>query len=357
VIRAIATAALASLLSASACTSARVRPAPFRARPDTVAAGDLRGPFSGRVVEEETGRPIAGALVYATWSVQEGYGLTAPGGFREHTTSTDADGRYRIPAVSGPDDGSSRLTDFHLVVYKRGYVAYRSDHRFSDLGPRSDFTQMQQEIVLPRWRSELSHAKHLRYIGGGAALQSLTAWEAEPAARELLFGDAAGPMTTDPFGRRPAPGDSAAAVVAARLLRPKQITDVTGFEGEFETGPLGDEPDTAQYSSFHLRALDRAESFDVALRLWKLDGPGAQERYGQLLGSLPTAVEHNEIADRSLRAAEGQIRGVAFLDGKRSAVVLLTCGVAQCRNTEDAVAIARSVYERLQETWPLGVSR
>ncbi len=334
------------------CTRTHVRPAPFRARPDAVAQGDLRGPFSGRVTDSSTGRPIAGALVYATWTVQEGHGLTAPGGFREHITSTDADGRYEVPRLRKPPTGSSRLTDFYLVVYKRGYVAYRSDRRFADLGPRLDFAQAQHVVNLDRWRTEMSHAKHLRYVGGGAAIASLTAWEAEDAARELAGGAVGGGrLRSDPFG---GDGDVAAAVVAARLLTADDIRAVTGFEGEFETGPLGDDPDTAQYSSLHIRALDRPESFVVALRLWKLDDADAQSRYGQLLDSLPCVDQRNEIGDRSLRATERDIRGVAFLDGSRGAVVLITCGVAQCRTAEDAVALGRKVFERLEAIWPMG---
>ena len=346
--------AVALAMVTAGCTRTHVRPAPFRARPDAVDQGDLRGPFSGRVTDSSTGRPIAGALVYATWSVQEGHGLTAPGGFHERVTSTDADGRYDVPRLGSTPSGSSRLTDFFLVVYKRGYVAYRSDRRFDDLGPRLDFAQAKHVITLDRWRNELSHAKHLRYIGGGSAIASLTAWEAQEASRELAGGSVGGArLTSDPFGRG-GDGDVAAAVVAARLLHPDDIKAVTGFEGEFETGPLGDDPDTAQYSSFHIRALDQPESFDVALRLWKLDDAAAQTRYGQLADSLPGVEQRNEIGDRSLRAAERDIRGVAFLDGPRGAVVLITCGVAQCRTAEDAVAIARKVFERLEELWPVG---
>jgi len=349
---------LAVGMAMAACARSHVRPAPFRARPDSVAQGDLRGPFSGRVVDVGTERPVAGALVYASWTVQGGYGLTAPQGFHEHVTSTDADGRYQVPRLAARWAKGSRLADFSLVIYKRGYVAYRSNRRFSDLGPRLDFAQARHEVGLDRWRPEMSHAKHLRYIGGGAAIASLTSWEAEEAARELAGGTLVGRqrLTSDPFA---AGGDGgvAAAVVAARLLGKADVAAVTGFEGDFETGPLGDEPDTAQYSSFHLRALDRPESFDVALRLWKLPPSEAQQRYGTLMDSLPTADERNEIGDRSLRAAEGQIRGVAFLDGKRGAVVLLTCGIAQCRTPEDAVAIARRIYEKLDDVWPMGGAR
>jgi len=339
--------------AAAGCHAPHVRTAPFRARPDSVAAGDLRGPFSGRVVDADTGRPVAGALVYATWTIQRGYALTAPGGVREQVTATNADGRYTIARLTNLPAGDRRLSDVHIVIYKRGYVAYRSDRRFSDLGLRTDFAQHHQQVRLIRWRNDMSHARHLRYIGGGAAIASLTKWELVDAAREL--GGAlhqARPRFTAPSPGRDLRG--AAAVVAARLIRAADITEVTGFDGTFETGPLGDAPDTAHYSSLHLRALDRPESFDVALRLWKLSPKDAQARYGELADSLPSSEATDEIADRSLRTAEGSIRGIAFLDGRRGAVVLLTCGVSQCRTVEDAVALARRVYDRLEAAWPLG---
>src|SRR5262245_26181041 len=159
------------LVCGAGCAMPHVRPAPFRERPDSVSSGDLRGPFDGRVVDGDTGRPVQGALVYASWSFIEGFGLNSPSGYREHLATTDANGRYRVPRLDGmPGGGSIRLADFHMVVYKKGYVAYRSDRRFDDLGTRTDFTQKNHKVPLERWRSDLSHVKHLRYVGGGAAL-------------------------------------------------------------------------------------------------------------------------------------------------------------------------------------------
>src|SRR5687767_13529176 len=93
-------------LSLGACKTPMVRPATFRARPDSVKIGDLRGPFDGRVVDAETGRPVAGALVHATWSFVSGTGLVSPAGYGEWLGSTDSNGRYKVPRLSNlPRDG------------------------------------------------------------------------------------------------------------------------------------------------------------------------------------------------------------------------------------------------------------
>jgi len=336
---------LALLLLICSCAPAPVRTAPFRARPDAVVAGDLRGPFTGRVIDAQGGSPVAGALVYAAWTYEIGAGLPQPGGFREAVASTDADGKYVVPVVTDAPV-NAHLSDFVLVIYKRGYVAYRSDRRFADLGPRLDFAQLHNEVQLERWREDFSHARHLRYVGGGAAVTALTRWEAEDAIAELS-GDRAGPGELIPnLGTGP-------YVVAAQLLTPADIKGQTRFDGNFETGPLGDEPDTSEYSSQHYKALGSPETFDVALRVWRSDAGGAQERYEELIGTLQAPDLTDEMASRSLRAVEGDVRGVAFLDGPRGLVVLLTCGENQCTSMDDAVALGHMIDDRIQQLWPL----
>jgi hypothetical protein len=337
---------LAVTLTACA-TGPELRPAPFRTRPDSVEPGTLAGPFSGRVLDASSRSPVAGALIYATWSFASGTGLQVPAGFREHVGSTDATGRYKIPALAGVPDGV-RVVDFVLVIYKRGFIAYRSDRRFADLGPRMDFAQTDNQILLERWRADLSHAQHLRYIGGGSAVAALTSWEASDAAAELAAGRRPGAIGTE---IRPGHG-SGPYLVAAQLLSEADIKARTRFDGTFETGPLGDEPDTATYSSQHFKALGRGETFDIALRMWRADPGAAQERYEELAGELPGVAEHDEIASRSFRATEGGIKGIGFLDGPRGIVVLLTCGGAQCSSEEDAVALAETIYGRIKQLAP-----
>jgi hypothetical protein len=346
------------------CATPRTRTAPFRDRPDSVDPGSLIGPFDGKVVDAATGDPIAGALVYATWTFQAGYGLSSPAGFHEEIGSTDANGRYRVRSLrSVPDNrnkhrsvyewrrtkGSSRLTAFALVVYKRGYVAYRSDRRFIDLGPRLDFAQHQNEIALERWRSEYSHVRHLRYVGGGPAIASLTAWEAEEAAGELAGrrGVAGPKITTDLFA-----GLGPQRIVAAQLVTQQDIKAIAKFDGRFETGPLNDEPDTDEYSSQHFKALGMPQAYDMAVRVWTVGEEEATKRYARLLEDLPGVEEVNEMADRSLRAEEEAFVGAAFLDAERGAVVLLTCGKSLCDSSDELVEIARKASARLRALAP-----
>ncbi len=342
--------ALATLTAVLGCQPGAVRTAPFRVRPDSVDPGSLRGPFTGRVTDAASGEPIPGALVYATWTFTTGYGVISPGGVREVVASTDSDGRYRIDRLGDvPSGGSIRLTDFQLVIYKRGYVAYRSDRRFFDLGPRRDFAQLRNDVALERWRNEFSHLRHLRYIGGGVALAALTRWEADEASAELS-GVKTGQSTR--IATDFTPQVRSQSVVAAQLLSEKEVKEVTGFDGSFETGPLGDEPDTHAYSSQHFKALGRPQTFDLALRLWKLEGASADKRYSDITELLPDVDKANEIGDQSFRAQEGSIFAVGFLDRSMGTVVMITCGQGLCDSEDTVVKLGRVAHDRLRRLMP-----
>jgi hypothetical protein len=339
----IATSLAASI--AAGCVDTAIRTAPFRVRPDSAEPGSLKGPFTGRVVDATTHAPIAGALIYAAWTFERGTGLAEPAGAKEFVGSTDAAGNYRVPQLGRLPSGT-RVTEFTLLVYKRGFIAYRSDRRFADLGMRMDFAQDSNQVLLERWRNDLSHARHLRFVGAGTAVAALTQWELADASAEL-------------DGRRPRGGDDLRPgrgegqyVVAAQLLVENDIKGRTRYDGAFETGPLSDEPDTATYSSQHFKALGRAETWDVALRVWRLDPGKAQERYDELLTQLPGIVERDDVASRSFIATENDIRGVGFLDAPRGMVVLLTCGSNQCISQDDATALAQVIYGRIKSLLP-----
>jgi len=327
------------------CVETQVRTAPFRQRPDAADPGSLQGPFTGRVVDATTHAAISGALVYAAWTFERGTALAEPAGAKEFVGSTDAAGNYKVPRLDHRP-GGTRVTEFTLLIYKRGFIAYRSDRRFSDLGPRMDFAQTDNQVLLERWRNDLSHARHLRFVGAGTAVAALTQWELADASAEL---DGRRAKASDDL--RPGRGDGQ-YVVAAQLLADTDIKARTRFDGAFETGPLSDEPDTATYSSQHFKALGRPETWDVAIRLWRLEAGKAQERYEELQSSLPGSSEKDDIATRSFVASENEIRGVGFLDAPRGVVVLLTCGSNQCLSQDDANALAQTVYARIKTLLP-----
>jgi hypothetical protein len=342
---------LATVVAAAAagCAPPAARPAPFRARPDSADVGSLLGPFNGRVIDTATNNPVAGALVYATWSLERGDGLPAAAGFREHVASTDSNGGYRIPLLTSlagqPLPIGTRITNFSLLIYKRGFIAYRSDRRFGDFGTRFDFAQRSNQVLLERWRDDLSHARHLRFVGGGAAVTALTQWELADAAAELDGRRGGADL-------RPGRG-SGPYLVAAQLLSEADIKARTKYDGSFETGPLSDEADTATYSSQHYKAMGRAESWDVALRMWRLAPEAAAERYDELLTQLPSIDEKDVIATRSFVSSEREIRGVGFLDAPRGIVILLTCGSNQCGSIEDASALAETIRDRIERLYVL----
>jgi hypothetical protein len=337
--------AVSLAVAGAGCVESAMRTAPFRVRPDAADPGSLRGPFTGRVIDATTHAPIAGALIYAAWAFERGTALPEPAGAKEVVGSTDAGGNYRVTSL-GSLPGGTRVTEFTLLVYKRGYVAYRSDRRFSDLGPRMDFAQEDNQVLLDRWHNDLSHARHLRFVGAGTAVAALTQWELSDASAEL---DGRRPGGED---IRPGRGEGP-FIVAAQLLTEADIKARTKYDGTFETGPLSDEPDTATYSSQHFKALGRPETWDVAIRVWRLDSGKAQERYDELLTQLPGIAEKDEIASRSFAATEKEIRGIGFLDGPRGVVVLITCGTNQCTAPEDASALGHSVYTKLKQLVPV----
>src|SRR5690606_19819281 len=109
----------AALAVQVACVESAIRTAPYRVRPDAADPGSLRGPFTGRVLDATTKAPIAGALVYAAWTLERGTALPEPAGSHEVVGSTDAGGYYRIAPLRSVPSGT-RVTDFTLLVYKRG---------------------------------------------------------------------------------------------------------------------------------------------------------------------------------------------------------------------------------------------
>jgi hypothetical protein len=315
--------------------------APFPARPDTVVAGDLRGPFDGRVVDADSGKPVEDATVIASWAFETGRGLVGPAGASTASAATDADGRYRIDRVRTPRDGRWRIARFTLVVWKSGYLGYRSDRRFSDLGPRHDFAQTNNSVRLEPLRAEVSLQRVVAFLGVAGPL--LPVLEEELARAPAAPTETAASTTARPAGIDP-----------EKLLTVEELKAVTRYDGAFTEEPLPDRPASATYGSLHFKAVGKPEKFDAAIRVYRFPEPGEdlEKRFSSLVSDLPAARETDEVGDRSLRTREQNpdgdvIQGVAALDRGQRAIVVLTCGEGLCADADTVVALMRRMVPRL----------
>ncbi len=323
-----------------------VEQAPFSYRPDTMAPGDLLGPYEGIVVDAETDRPITGAVVSASWGFERGIGLIGPTGAREVVTETGADGRYQVPALDPlPTGASMRIRRFTLIVYQKGYVGWRSDRRFPEGSIRRDFSQRNNRVRLEKWRDGLSHYEHIVFLGGGPAVRTALGAEMSSGVMELEGGR---PVTTLPGAGPAAPG-APQPLDATPLLSEDEVRAVTGYVGEFDVGRLTDLPRTEFYDSKHFKARGQPEKFDVAVRVWRLPPAGAEAQFRKLLGELPGATPGTEIGDASLRARTPEVLGLSYVQRDRGMVVSISCGTGQCPEPALLLRLAKLVESHLPE--------
>ena len=91
------------------------------------ACGLSGGPIEGRVLDQATRNPIAGAIVVVRWKGTHLIPFADTQGSCYHAESavTDAEGRYRTPRWSAPSKGPLFTQDYRSVtVYKAGYEQF-----------------------------------------------------------------------------------------------------------------------------------------------------------------------------------------------------------------------------------------
>jgi hypothetical protein len=289
---------IASVLGVSGCTGV-VAQAPFRLRPDTTHWGSLSGPFDGHVFDQGTTNPISGAMVIGTWAFESEAGPAVPVASYSVNVLTGSDGGYSIPALPVSQQRSALLRRFTLVIYKAGYVGYRSDQRFDDRMPRSDFAQLANVARLERISTGESRAHHLVFLGGGQPL--LRAAQAEVIQAALDLAERAPSL---PGSDLQPPGKSESETAAAKsapktpstlaeqlLLLADVEAAVRGGKREYsiEALPLnlpGEAP-PGDYSGVHYRAKGDKESFDAALRVFRSSsGSNAESIWKRLRAQL-----------------------------------------------------------------------
>ena len=336
--------------SGAACSPV-IENAPFSVRPDTLQPGDLLGPFDGVVVDAETERPIASATVMGSWAFERGIGLRGPASVVDVAVETRADGRYQLPKPDElPTGGSMRLRRFTLVVYRRGFVAYRSDFKFGSGEARHDFSQHANKVRLEKWQTNMEHRRHLAYLASGDAIMKAAGWEAQPASLEYEAVAAPHVDVVAPEGGKGKTAEvGPKALDASPLLSVEEVRGVTGFAGDFEVGRMVDRVRSDTYDSRHFKAKGKSEAFDVGVRVWA-GGPAiAEAQFRKLLEELPAAIATEEIGDRSVRARGGEVVGLAFLLRERGVVVQISCGTSQCTDAGMVLRLAKLVESHLGE--------
>ncbi len=115
----------------------------------------------GTVVDAETGTPIEGAIVYGEWDITKGIGLTATYLYKRVETITDKEGKFYLPGVWRPF-----VNHPQIVIYKRGYIAWRNDFIFPDYKKRYD----SRWKIISTYRLErfiegrYLHTRHISFI-------------------------------------------------------------------------------------------------------------------------------------------------------------------------------------------------
>ena len=322
-----------------------VREARFAGARDQVADASLLGPFDGQIVDAVTNEPLGDTTVVGIWSYDRGNGLVAPFGSETVTVKTDRAGRYRVPPAPAKIRGRTvRLVDFTLVVYKRGYVAYRSDEPY-DRGKRAEFVARHNRITLRKWESRDSHAEHLLALAPPPEIETLAMWERGDANLDL-YRARIGEVATEPG----TPTEPTLLLLDARaLLPPEDVRRRTGFGDAFEVKDLGDLAHTHFYHGVHLHAEGREETWDLGLRVWS-DPPGGLDPVIETFqATLPGVTATPEITPETWIFDSEAVRAVAFVDRDRKIAVLLTCGGMQCIDVETAIVLGRHVYDRLDQ--------
>ena len=329
------TAALVAM--AAGCVAPELAPAPFPARSDTTQPGSLLGPFDGRVTDVASGHPLSGAVVWVSYSFCRGEVLCTPTSGQTWSGETDADGRYVVPQLSAFPP-ASRLQRTTLVVYKRGYLGYRSDRYFESARPRHDFAQQRNLVKLDRYPEGVNHVEHLAFLGGAGPLRA--ALRAEGLQTSY---DAGSGSTTSSFD-------------ASTLLSVEEVRQATGSTDDFTTERLADRKRTARYDSLHFKSVTRGEEGDAAIRIFLYGTDAeAEKNFEEFAPSLPNAKAVDPVPDglgaRVALAQDGEgermIFGLIVLDRTERAVVLVTCGSALCEDAERIQALAKKIIARL----------
>jgi hypothetical protein len=83
------------------------------------AGANYRGPFNGRVVDQDTGQPIEGAVVFVEWHIK--HMMVAESFFDAKEVLTDKDGHFFIPKNWSFNPWRNIVMNSQIIIFKAGY--------------------------------------------------------------------------------------------------------------------------------------------------------------------------------------------------------------------------------------------
>ncbi len=122
------------------------------------------GPIAGQVIDGETKMPLEGAIVFVQWTITHGIGFhsTELSGVQE--TITDKDGHFSLSGCP-----SAVVNQPDIVIYRKGYIAWRNDAIFPTLEKREQYNAWTNKYAyeLFPFKAGYSFEKHGFFMGLG----------------------------------------------------------------------------------------------------------------------------------------------------------------------------------------------
>jgi hypothetical protein len=124
-----------------------------------------RGPYRGRVLDAETGKPLAGVVVVAVWRRDRIMPLHSRSEhYAARETLTNADGEFVIDADDVERNAPKRTWHPFITIFLPGYGRYRSPAGTPTTVTQRFFEGPGTTVELPRLRSKEERLAHLRKI-------------------------------------------------------------------------------------------------------------------------------------------------------------------------------------------------
>lgn len=125
--------------------------------------------ITGTVLDSETGEPIEGAIVLVEWTKTKGFGLTYHEVYKIIEVVTDKDGTFTISGTYSPF-----VDPPEVVIYKKGFIAWRNDFIFPGWKRRTDFKYSDGIVIkLEHFKEVYSKDVHHSFMGHGIMTSGL----------------------------------------------------------------------------------------------------------------------------------------------------------------------------------------